>query len=325
MICTMRIQKVWLKGLLLAAILCLVSLGSEASTQKLRRISVGSGGTGGALYPMFGAIAELVNNKIPGVKMTVEVTAASVENLRLAQSGQIEFWGAGGDVTRKAVDGIKPFPFKFDKVRSCGWMHGSMTQFVTRKGSGIKSMYDLKGKKVGVGPPGSGAEETFRWILEAHKMSYSDFNAYKLSYSEEVAAMQDRRIDAAIFQVGVPTSSIVDLTMSMEIELIPIGEKEAKIFTEKYPLFFYQKIAAGTYKGQTQDVMALNPLGAWGSRTDVPEDLVYNVIKIVQDNLKQLAVVQVSFKDWQFDPSVEKAAPLHPGAIKYYKEKGLLK
>ena len=325
MISRMKLKNVWAAGFLLAVILCLILFGSEAYAQKLRRISVGSGGTGGALYPMFGAIAELVNSKIPGVKMTVEVTAASVENLRLAQSSQIEFWAAGGDVTRKAVDGIKPFPFKFDKIRSCGWMHGSMTQFVTRKGSGIKSMYDLKGKKVGVGPPGSGAEETFRWILEAHGMSYNDFHAYKLSYAEEVAAMQDRRIDAAIFQVGFPTSSIVDLTMSMEIELIPIGEKEAKIFTDKYPLFFYQKIPAGTYKEQTQDVMALNPLGAWGARIDVPEDLVYDVMKIVQDNLKQLTVVQVSFRDWQFNPSVEKAAPLHAGAIKYYKEKGLLK
>ena len=321
----MRVKRRWVICLMVISVLGLTLLASESNAQKLRRVSFGSGGTGGALYPMFGAIAELVNSKIPGVKMTVEVTAASVENLRLCQMGQIEFWGAGGDVTRRSVLGEKPFPFKFDKVRSMGWMHGSMTQFVARKGLGIKSLYDLKGKKVGVGPPGSGAEETFRWILEVHGMSYNDFNAYKLRYSEEVAAMQDRRIDAAIFQLGVPASSIVDLTMSTEIELIPIGEKEAKVFTEKYPLFFYQKIPAGTYKGQTQDVMGLNPLGVWGTRVDVPEDLVYNVLKIVQDNIKQLSLVQVNFREWQFDPSVEKAAPLHPGAAKYYREKGLLK
>lgn len=315
----------WVLCLIIIVPLVFVAFGPEAQAQKVRRISVGSGSTAGALYPMFGAIAELVNSKVPGVKMTVEVTAASVENLRLAQSGQIEFWSAGGDVTKRAVEGLKPFPFKFDKIRSSGWMHGSMTQFVARKGLGIKSLYDLKGKKVGVGPPGSGAEETFRWILEVHGMSYNDFHAYKLSYAEEVAAMQDRRIDAAVFQLGVPASAIVDLTMSLEIELIPIEEKEAKIFTEKYPLFFYQKIPAGTYKGQTQDVMGLNPLGAWGPRADVPEDLVYDVMKVVYDNLKQLAVVQVNFREWQFDPSITKAAPLHPGAIRFYKEKGLLK
>jgi uncharacterized protein len=321
-----RLRMGWvLCPMMMVVFLVFAAFGSEVQAQKLRRISVGSGSTSGALYPMFGAISELVNTKVPGVKMTVEVTAASVENLRLAQSGQIEFWSAGGDVTKRAVEGQKPFPFKFDKIRSVGWMHGSMTQFVARKGLGIKSLYDLKGKKVGVGPPGSGGEETFRWILEVHGMSYNDFSAYKLSYAEEVAAMQDRRIDAAIFQLGVPASAIVDLTMSLEIELIPIAEKEAKVFTEKYPLFFYQKIPAGTYKGQTQDVMGLNPLGAWGARADIPEDLVYNVMKVVHDNLKQLAAVQINFRDWQFDPSIAKAAPLHPGAIRFYKENGLLK
>jgi hypothetical protein len=321
----MELNRSWI-ALLCASVFCLGLLASGAdAAEKLQRVSFGSGSTAGALYPMFGAIAEQVNSKVRGVKMTVEVTAASVENLRLAQGGRIEFWGAGGDVTQKAVQGAKPFTMKFDKIRSIGWMHGSMTHIVARKGTGIKSIYDLKGKRVGVGPPGSGAEETFRWILEAHDMSLEDFHAFKISYAEEVAAMQDRRIDAAIFQMGVPVSAIVDLQRSIDLELISVGEKEAKRFTEKYPLFAYQKIPKGSYKDQTEDVMGLNPLGAWGSTSDVPEDLVYKVTKVVHDNLKQLSVVQVQFKDWQFDPSVEKAAPLHPGAIKFYKEKGLMK
>jgi len=307
------------------ALVIVGAAAADSHAEKMKRYSVATGGTGGTVYPMFGAIAEIVNRNVKNVKLTVEVTAASNENLRLIQTGEVDFFISNGQLCSKAVKGEKPFPTKFDKVRLAGWMHGSPLQIAVFAKSNIKSLMDLKGKKVVVGAVGSGNEASVRIIFGMAGLTYKDFKPLYLSFSEGAAAMKDRRVDVLTVQAGYPTTALLDLSTSVPIRLIPVEMALAKKVNAKYPLYIPSTIPANIYKGQTEPTLVIDSPGVWGAAASVPADLVYQVVKLTKENIDELANVHVAFKQWKFEPSAQAAGPLHSGAIRYYKELGLMK
>jgi hypothetical protein len=192
--------------------------------------------------------------------------------------------------------------------------------------SPIKSIADLMGKKVGVGAPGSGTEANFRQLLDAYGMKKEDVNAQFLSFSESAEAYKDKHIDAFIVTAGIPNAGIMDVATQNEIRILNIPADVAAKLTQKYPFLAAVKVPANTYKGQTTEVatVAVNAVLICGS--SLSEAMVYNLTKALFENQAELAAAHAKGKELNIQYAVKGVSiPFHPGAVKYYKEKGLMK
>lgn len=316
----MKIQKVFM--MLMASIL--VILMANVVSAKPAIISIASGGTGGTYYPMAAAIAELISDNIKGIKnATAQVTGASFENVRLLQKNACQLAITNSTSVYEGYHAIKPFKHKLDKIRTICWGHGSIFHIVAKASSGIKTIMDIKGKRFSVGSPGSGNELNVRRLLETNGLSYKDFRIEFLSFAETINALKDGRIDAGLICSGVPVASIMDLAIVSKIVLVPIPDKWAENLISKYPFFDNFVIPAGSYKGVDKDIHTVISTTTFACTIDLPADIVYQVIKLVDKKLPWMKEnVHKDFVRWRVDPSVKRMAPLHPGAIKYYKEIG---
>jgi len=205
-------------------------------------------------------------------------------------------------------------------------LYPEIVQVVVAAGSPIKSFADLKGKKVGVGAPGSGTEANFRQLLDAYGMKKEDVNAQYLSFSESAEAFKDKHIDAFIVTAGIPNSGIMDVSTQNEIRILDIPSDVAGKLTQKYPFLAAVKVPANTYKGQTADVptVAVNAVLIVGNQ--LKDDMVYNLTKALFENQAELASAHAKGKEVNLKYAVQGVSiPFHPGAVKYYKEKGLMK
>ena len=197
---------------------------------------------------------------------------------------------------------------------------------MVRADSPIKSIADLKGKKVGVGAPGSGTEANFRQLMDVYGLAKGDVNSQYLSFSESAEAFKDRHIDAFIVTAGIPNAAIMDISTQHEVRIINIPADMASKLTGKYPFLAAVKVPAGTYKNQTQDAatVAVNAVLIVGN--DTPADVVYNMTKALFDNQAELASAHAKGKELSLQYAVKGVSiPFHPGAMKYYKEKGAIK
>jgi hypothetical protein len=285
-------------------------------------ISIGTGGTGGTYFPTGGAVADLITRECPSVKSaTAEVTAASVENAKLVNSGDTDM----GLVAWVSIVGDK-LTDKLPNLRSLWWIHGSDRQWIVPAESPIKSPRDFKGKKVVVGAPASATEVTSRLELEFFGLTYKDFTPAYLSFSEGVEALKDGRVDVALVMAGFPNASVTDVATLRKIRVLDYSQEDLKALEEKYPFCPPVVIPAGTYPGQDKDVHTFTTPGPMVINKDVPEQVAYEIVKAVHTNHENLAKnSHKAFGRWRFDPSIGKLAPLHPGAERYYKEIGKLK
>jgi TRAP transporter TAXI family solute receptor len=288
-------------------------------------VNILTGGTSGVYYPLGVAISKVITDKVPGTRPSVQATKGSVENLNLIQGGKGEIGFTLGDSLAAAVAGSTDAGFKapLDNVRTLGAIYPNYVQIVASEESGIKTLADLKGKRVSVGAPKSGTELNARAILAAAGLSYEDLGKVEyLDFAQSVELMKNRQLDATLQSAGLGVASIRDLAVSVPITVVAVP---ADVVEKLGQPFFAANIPAGTYEGQSADVATVAVPNFLVTRADLSDELVYNLTAAIFDNLDSLVAAHAAAKGITLDAAAKGSpAPLHPGAIKYFTEKNVM-
>lgn len=315
-------MKAALKLVSLIGVFILLASGPVAA--KTEFISIGTGGTGGVYYPYGGGVAELWNKYVKDVRAVAEVTGASVENIKLAHKAETVVGEVMGDVAFEAYNGKGRFDEKPQDVVGMFAMYQNVYHVVALKKSGINSLQDLKGKRISVGSPGSGTEYKSNLVLNALGIPYDSFDVKRLSFVENSNALKDGTIDVGIWSVGPPTSSIMDLSTTHEIKIIPFSDEEIQKVTAAYPYYSPAVLPKGMYTSVDEDVRTLSVWNVAICTRSLADDLVYELVKAVFEHQDYLIKVYPGAKDTTAENTVNfSPVPLHPGAIKYIEEKGI--
>lgn len=304
------------------AVLALAATPMTARAQDF--INVLTGGTSGVYYPLGVALSKIYGEKIANVRPTVQATKASVENLQLLQQGKGEIAFTLGDSLDAAWKGDEEAGFKspLKKLRGITAIYPNYVQIVASKDSGIKTLADLKGKRLSVGAPKSGTELNARAILAAAGMTYKDLGKIEyLPFAESVELMKNRQLDATLQSAGLGVASLRDLATSVEITVV---EVPAAVVDKAGPPFVKVSIPANTYTGQTAAVPAAAVANYLVTHEGMKEETVYQMTKAVFENLPDLAAAHAAARSIKLESALEgMPVPLHPGAARYFKEKGL--
>lgn len=304
-----------------------VSLGLAALPAKAETfITVLTGGTSGVYYPLGVALSNVYGKALPGAKVTAQATKASVENLNLLQAGRGEIGFTLGDSLSDAWKGNEEVGFKqkLSKLRTIAAIYPNYIQVVAAKESGIKTLADLKGKRVSVGAPKSGTELNARAIFNAAGLAYKDFAKTEyLPFGESVDLIKNRQLDATLISAGLGVAAIKDLSSSQEITVVSIpADVVQKVGDAAY---ITETIPAGTYPGQDADVPTAAVRNLLVSHSGVSDDAAYAMTKTLFENLDALAAAHVAAKQIKLDKTATQSpVPFHPGAVKFYKQKGLM-
>ena len=297
-----------------------------STSQSAEFINILTGGTSGVYYPLGSALTKIYGDNIKESKVQVQVTKASVENLVLLQEGKGEIAFVLGDSAKDAWDGKEDagFKTKLDKLRIIGAIYPNYIQIVASKDSKIKTLADLKGKGLSVGAAKSGTELNSRAILSAAGMSYKDLGKVEyLPFAESIELIKNRQLDATLQSAGLGVASLKDLANSLDVTVVSVPDAVVKKMGAP---FMSGKIPANTYKGQTEDVSTAAVVNYLVTRKDVSDATAYQMTKLFYENLPALVAAHSAAKDINLkDAAKNPPLPLHPGAIKYYKEKGLIK
>jgi TRAP transporter TAXI family solute receptor len=306
---------------LLAA--ALIFSGCKGSSQK--DYILATGGTGGTYYPFGGAIANIWNTKIENMNVTAQATGASAENLRLISKGDAEFATVQNDVMDYAYNGTDMFAGqKLPNLASIGTLYPEVVQIAASASSGIKSINDLRGKRVSVGDAGSGVEFNAKQILEGYGISFADIKKNNLSFKESAEGIQNGTLDACFITAGVPNAALQELAFTSGLVLIPVTGPEADAIMAKYGYYTKTVIPGGTYKGTDTDTEALAIKATLAVNKNLDENTVYEMTKAIFENLEELGSSHAKGKEISAQKAITGVSvPFHPGAVKYYKEIGL--
>jgi TRAP transporter TAXI family solute receptor len=286
-----------------------------------------TGGTSGTYYPYGGAMAQIFNSKIPNMNVTAQATGASVENCKLLGQNEAELAIVQNDMIDYAYNGTEAFEGgKIENIRGIATLYPEIVQIVASPDSGITNVKDMKGKKVSVGAPGSGVEANARQIFDATGLTYNDMNVSYLSFSESADAFKDKHIESFFVTSGIPNAAIQDITAQNDIVMVSLTDDVIAALTQKYPFFVEYTIPAGTYKGQNSDVKTVAVMATLATNSQASEDVIYNITKTLFENQPELAQAHAKGAELVLEEAVKGISiPFHPGAEKYFKEKGLLK
>lgn len=298
---------------------------ATASAQQF--INVLTGGTTGIYYPIGVALSNLYGEALPGVKVSVQATKASVENLNLLQAGRGEVALTLGDSLSQAWSGNEEAGFRqpLKKLRGISAMYPNYIQIVARADAGIKSLKDLKGKRISVGAPKSGTELNARAVLAAAGIQYKDFAKVEyLPYGESVELLKNRQIDVTLQSAGLGNPALRDLANAVDIVFVPVPADVIKKIGDK--AYVAASIPADTYKGQSAAVPTASVVNFLVTHEGVSADTVYKMTKAMFENLDKLTAAHAAAKAVKLETATaDMPIPLHPGAEKYYREKGLIK
>ncbi len=322
-----RINKVL--GLVLIAVF-LVVVGfsvSAAGAAEEERIVLATGGTGGVYYPLGGAMASLWSGEIEGVRASSESTGASVENVNLVNFLESQFGLVQNDIAYYAFNAVEMFSDQepMESMRGVSTMYPETIQIIARAGAGVQSVEDIAGKRVAVGAPGSGTEVNARQILHAHGITYDDIRQDFLSFAEAADALRDGHVDVAFVTAGLPTSSVIDLATTTNVDVVAIGPAMVDSIIEEWPYYAEVTIPGGTYSGQDSDVRAVAVMAMMIVHETLDEDLVYNITRVTLENTDVLARTHDRGREVTAESALAgMSIDLHPGARRYYDEVGLL-
>ena len=307
-----------------AAALMLSAAGAQAQNKQL---SIATGGTGGIYYPLAGGFAAILGKELSGITATAEVTGGSLDNMKLIGSGNADIAFTQVDTAVDALNGRDRFPKKLP-VRALVVMYSNLMQVVTVEGSGITKFDDLKGKRVSTGSPGSGTEIfSFRLIEAAGLDKDKDMSRERLSAAESANALKDKKIDAFMFVAGVPTSAITDVAASPGLKMVMIDHDFLvdKIRAKYGPVYSTGLIPKGAYPSLEKENKTAAVWNIMSVVEDFPEELAYNLTKIMLEKREDLAKVHKEALNIKIEN--QKAAnaglPWHKGALKYFAEKGI--
>jgi hypothetical protein len=306
----------------------LFSSFSSAWAQKTVRLSIATGGTGGVYYPMGGGMANILSKYIPYLEATAEVTTASVDNCLLVGKQKAELAFIMADTGWDAYMGKAQFKEKV-ALRTLAVLYPNNMHIVTAEGKGIDKVADLKGKRVSTGAPGSGTEVMSLRVIEANDLDPNkDMTRDKLSVSESAGALKDGKIDAFFWVGGLPTAAITDLgaTPGVKIKLLNSGDAVPKM-REKYgPLYVKGVIPAKTYgRGQDADVSIAVVWNLLICNEKMKEDVAYDILKTLFDHKTELVASHGDARHLSLESQAGGGSPIpfHPGATRYYAEKGI--
>ncbi|WP_443083735.1 TAXI family TRAP transporter solute-binding subunit [Vibrio sp. VB16] len=295
-------------------------------------VTIGTGGVTGVYYPTGGAICRLVNKskKEHGIRCSVESTGGSIYNVNTIRAGELDLGIAQSDWQYHAYNGTSKFadvgPFK--ELRAVFSIHPEPFTVVARADSGIKTFADLKGKRVNIGNPGSGQRGTVEVLMERYGWTKDDFKlASELKASEQSKALCDNKIDAMVYVVGHPSGAIKEATTSCDSVIVSVNGKEVDGLLADNSFYRTATVPGGMYTGNDADVETFGVGATFVSSTSVSDDVVYAIVKAVFENFSTFKKLHPAFANLKKEEMIKDglSAPLHPGAIKYYKEAGLLK
>ncbi len=303
------------------------AIASGAAHADTKFINILTGGQSGVYYPLGVALSQIYNKHIPDAKSSAQVTKASAENMNLLEAGRGELAFALADTVSDAYNGSKEAGFSqpLKKLRGLSATYNNYIQIVASAESGIKTLADLKGKRISVGAARSGTELNARAVLGAAGLSYDDFDKVEfLPFGESVELMKNRQLDVTLQSAGLGVSSIRDLSSSIDIVIVPIpADVIKKIGNDAYQV---ATIPAGTYTGQDADKPTAAVPNFLVTAEQVPADLVYEMTKVFYENLDSLKSTHNAAKAIKLENALKgMPVPIHPGAERYYKEVGLIK
>jgi len=295
--------------------------GGEKAEEKPRFISILTGGTGGTYYPLGGSFAKIIKDAT-GIEANAETSGASAENMTTLKKGDAEFAFSQTDIASYANEGKLMFKDnKVENVKAIATLYPETIQIVTTKKSGIKSVEDLKGKKVSVGAPGSGTNPNAEQILEVHGLTFNDIKKQDLSFDESTEGIQNGTIDAAFVTAGTPTGAVESLSATEDIVIIPIAQDNIEALIKKYPYYIKDEIPAGTY-GLESAASTVAVQAMLVARIDLSEKVVYDITKAIFENIDK--VTHAKGKLIKVENALNGVGiDVHPGAKKYFDEKGV--
>ena len=307
----------------LAALLTLTTLPASAE----QFINILTGGTSGVYYPLGIGLSNIWSKALPNAKVTEQATKASVENLNLLEAGRGEAAITLGDALSQAWSGNKDAGYAkpLRKLRGISALHANYVQIVARADSGIRTLADIKGKRVSVGAAKSGTELNARAVFGAAGLKYSDFSKVEyLPYEQSAQLLQNKQIDVTLQSAGLGSPALRDLANSVDIVIIPIpADVIAKIGDKAY---IASEVPANTYKDQPKDVPTVKIENYLVTREDLSTDTVYQMTKSMYAHLDELVAAHAAAKSIKLRDAIGgMPIPLHPGAEKYYREVGLIK
>ncbi len=312
------------------AVLGLCFTGQALAKKDTQYVTIGTGGVTGVYYPTGGSICRLVNQDRDehGIRCSVESTGGSVYNLNTIAAGELDMGVCQSDWQYHAYHGSSKFEGRANKdLRAVFSVHPEPFTVVARADSGIKNFEDLKGKRVNIGNPGSGQRGTMEVLMEAYGWTKDDFKlASELKSAEQAQALCDNKIDAFVFTVGHPSGSIKEATTTCDTNLVNVTGPKVQKLVDDNPYYRVATIPGGMYRNNPEDTTTFGVGATFVSSTDVPEDVIYNVVKAVFENFDTFKKLHPAFQVLKKEEMVKDglSAPLHPGAEKYYKEAGLL-
>lgn len=314
------------------AIGILIASFAETASAKQKFITIGTGGVTGVYYPTGGAICRLVNKTRSkhNIRCSVESTGGSIYNINTIRAGELDMGIAQSDWQYHAYNGSSKFkkagPFK--GLRAVFSVHPEPFTVVARADSGIKKFKDLKGKRVNIGSPGSGQRANMEVLVKLMGWSMNDFAlASELKASEQAKALCDNKIDAMIYTVGHPNGAIKEATTSCDAVLVKVNNRKIRKLAAKHDFQHMAVIPGGTYRGTPHDVVTFGVGATFVSSTKTPAESIYQVVKAVFDNFDSFKKLHPAFQHLKKKDMVKNylSAPLHAGAIRYYREVGLIK
>jgi TRAP transporter TAXI family solute receptor len=312
--------------IIMILVVSLIWVGNSIAQKKF--LTLASGSPGGVYYPLGGGMAVVIQ-KTTDLRCAAESTGASVENSRLVGAGESDIGMVMGSIAYKAIEGEKPFEKKFPIV-ALFQMYPAPEHIITVSGKGIKSIKDLKGKKVSIDVPGSGCAVMAKAILEEYGFNVEkDLTIANLSQSESVQALKDGIVDAVFFNFAYPGAAVLDLAATRDILLIPVEPSMADKIIKKYPYYVKITIPAKTYPKVDSDILCLGDSNVLIANRQMEEEVAYKIVKAIFENVDKgkWALINIHPIAAQLTPknAVNSPIELHPGAIKYFKEVGAIK
>jgi TRAP transporter TAXI family solute receptor len=323
-----EMKKLFYLALCMFVALSFVTAGGQKE-KEAERISLilATGGTAGTYYPFGGAMAQIWNTHIPGMNVTAQATGASKENIRLVGKGDAELAIVQNDVMDYAYKGIELFAGeKIETFSTIATLYPEIVQIVVNPDSGINSVADMKGKSISVGDAGSGVEANAKQVLEAYGLTFNDVQARRLSFRESASALKDKQIDGFFVTAGIPNPAIQEIATLSKVKLLSIDPATMKKLTDKYKFYTPFTIKKETYSGMVADAETLAVKATLIVNKNVKAETVYNLTKVLFEQQPALAQAHAKGKELSLQEAVQGVSvPFHPGAEKYYKEKGILK
>src|SRR3954454_17411100 len=303
-------------------------VGALALAAHAQNLSIATGGTGGVYYPLGGGLAAVLSKYVPGMQATAEVTGGSVANLQLIGTGKPYLGFTMADATLDAYKGQDKFTGKPVPVRTLMILYPNRMHVVSIEGTGVTKMSDLKGKRVSTGSGGSATEVMAFSVIEAAGLDKDkDMKRERLGVAESVSALKDRKIDAFFWVGGLPTAAVTDLANSpgVKIKMIDHADLVAKMNQKYGKLYVEDRIPKEIYRGMDADNKQATVMNLLVAHQNMDDKTAYNIVKSVFDHKQELIIVHKEAENFKLENQKSEASPIpwHPGAVKYFAEKGI--